>query len=178
MFTFILYSLYLLLIKSGADRRNINLFRINAQFQALPESTHQIQINLATSDGRVEVLKEFFSKYGSPLLPFTEQIVQDADTYGLDYRLLPAIAMQESNVCKKMPANSYNCWGFGIYGGKITRFSGFEEAITTVSKTLAKEYVNKGLSRPSDIMKKYTPGSNGSWAYSVSYFMDQIHSSL
>ena len=38
---------------------------------------------------------------------------------GFDYRLLPAIAMQESTLCRSIPVDSHNCWGWGIYGDKV-----------------------------------------------------------
>ena len=86
----------------------------------------------------------------------------------------PAIAMQESNLCKRSPENSFNCWGFGIYGQKVTRFSDYEEGIEAVTKTLALKYKADGLDTPQEIMRRYTPQSNGSWAESVEYFMDQL----
>lgn len=143
-------------------------------FAALPTNENVLQDIVNFKDARIEIVKQFFDKYKSPLTPFAENIVKDADTYGLDYRLLPAIAMQESNLCKKIILDSYNCWGFGIYGKKVTRFESYPEAIDTVTRTLVKNYVQGGLTTPEEIMKKYTPSNNGSWAYSVSYFMDQL----
>ena len=81
-------------------------------------------------------------------------------------------------LCKKIPKDSYNCWGFGIYGKKVTRFSGFEEAIDKVSKTLAQDYHAQGLEDPSEIMSKYTPSNSGVWAENVSYIMDRIQGSM
>jgi hypothetical protein len=97
-----------------------------------------------------------------------------ADKYSLDFRLIPSIAMQESNLCKKIPAESYNCWGFGIYGSKVTKFSNYPEAIETVTRTLALKYKEKGLVTPEEIMSMYTPSSNGSWAHGVNHFMQQL----
>ena len=123
-------------------------------------------------------VEDFFKRYNSPLLPYARIVVSDADKYGLDYRLIPAIAMQESTLCKKAPAGSYNCWGFGIYGRKVTKFSNYPEAIDTVTKTLALQYKNNGLETPEEIMAKYTPSSNGSWANSVNLFMNQLQINL
>jgi hypothetical protein len=79
--------------------------------------------------------------------------------------------MQESNLCKHIPEGSHNCWGFGIYGDKITRFDNYFDAIDAVTKTLATKYRDKGLTEPYEIMTMYTPSSNGSWAHGVSTFM-------
>jgi hypothetical protein len=126
---------------------------------------------LATSDARVANLKRFFRKYNSPLYDHANFVVEMADQNSLDYRLLPAIAMQESGLCSRIPDNSYNCWGWGIYGGKITRFKSYPDAIETISKGLKKNYIDRGMTTASQIMEVYTPSSNGSWAHGVNTFL-------
>jgi hypothetical protein len=134
--------------------------------------TYETQTNV--TDGRAANLKSFFRKYNSPLYDYADYIVKTSDKYQFDYRLLPAIAMQESGVCRVIPHNSYNCWGWGIYGNTITRFSSYEEAIDTVAAGLKKNYIDKGLITASAIMAKYTPSSNGSWAHGVNTFLKVI----
>jgi hypothetical protein len=146
----------------------------NIAFAALPSAENVLGDSIVSKDARIEIIRQFFSRYKSPLEPFSKNIVEAADKYSLDYRLLPAIAMQESNLCKKIIVNSYNCWGFGIYGGKVTKFEDYAEAIETVTKTLANNYVAGGLNTPEEIMKKYTPSNTGAWANSVNYFMDTL----
>lgn len=141
---------------------------------ALAESQNVLGDSVSPQDARVAVVSDFFKKYNSDLLPYAQNVVSSADKYGLDYRLIPAIAMQESNLCKKAPKNSYNCWGFGIYGKNVTKFSSYPEAIDTVTKTLVKQYKENGLETPEQIMAKYTPSNNGDWADSVNIFMDQL----
>ena len=143
-------------------------------FAALPTSENVLAEIINFKDARIEIVRQFFEKYKSPLVPFASNVVNDADKYGLDYRLIPAIAMQESNLCQKIIIDSYNCWGFGIYGKKITRFESYPQAIDTVTKTLAQNYIAGGLNTPWEIMKKYTPSNTGSWAYSVNYFMNLL----
>lgn len=143
-------------------------------FAALPSAENVFGDNIIFKDARVEIVRQFFQKYKSPLEPFASNVVEDADKYGLDFRLIPAIAMQESNLCRKIIADSYNCWGFGIYGKKVTRFESYPEAIDTVTRTLVKNYIAGGLTTAEEIMSKYTPSSNGSWANSVNYFMSQL----
>jgi len=143
-------------------------------FAALP-TMQSIEIGeITTTDSRVELVRQFFAKYQSPLEPYAQHIVAAADQYGLDFRLLPAIAMQESNLCNKAPEGSNNCWGWGIYGGKITKFESYAYAIDIVTKSLAKEYKNKGLETPEEIVQKYTPSDNGKWSFAVNHFMEQL----
>lgn len=143
-------------------------------FAALPSAENVLGDSIISKDARIEIVRQFFAKYKSPLEPFASNVVDAADKYGLDFRLIPSIAMQESNLCQKIITDSYNCWGFGIYGKKVTRFDSYPEAIETVTKTLANNYIAGGLNTPEEIMKKYTPSNNGSWANSVNYFMDQL----
>ncbi len=143
-------------------------------YSALPSSSTSFSSDIVLKEGRIEIVRQFLAKYKSPLEPHSEFIVQTADTYDMDFRLIPAIAMQESNLCKKIPIDSHNCWGFGIYGGKVTRFENYPQAIETVTKTLATKYRDRGLITPEQIMSMYTPSSNGSWARSVNHFMEKM----
>lgn len=150
----------------------------NISYAALPTSQNVLGDSISPQDARVAVVADFFRRYNSDLLPYAQNVVSSADKYNLDYRLIPAIAMQESNLCKKAPKDSYNCWGFGIYGKKVTKFSNYPEAIDAVTKTLATDYKENGLETPQQIMAKYTPSSNGSWADSVNLFMNQLQINL
>ncbi len=143
-------------------------------FAALPNNP-STQVQIKERNVRVEVVENFFQAYNSPLFPYAEHVVKTADKYGLDYRLVPAVAMQESNLCKKAPSGSHNCWGYGIYGGKILAFDNYEQAIETVTKGLFQNYKAVGLVTPQEIMTKYTPSNTGRWAFSVEYFMNQLN---
>jgi hypothetical protein len=138
------------------------------------KSKSEILSEFKTADIRVANLKYFFRKYDSVLYDQSEYIVTMADLYKLDYRLIPAIAMQESNLCKHIYEGSHNCWGWGIYGDKVTRFDSYNEAIETISRGIKKNYIDKGLTTPEAIMRKYTPPSDGSWAFGVNTFLKMI----
>jgi hypothetical protein len=168
---------YLLFLSYSSSSRNPQLSQNSGHgvaFAALPSAENVLADTIVAKDARIEMLRQFFAKYKSPLEPFASNVVEQADKYNLDFRLIPSIAMQESNLCQKIITDSYNCWGFGIYGKKVTRFSSYPEAIETVTRTLANNYVAGGLNTPEQIMKKYTPSSNGSWANGVNFFMDQL----
>lgn len=170
----IVYLLFLSYNSKSYDGLTSQDVNRGVAFAALPSAENVLGASIISKDARIEIVRQFFAKYKSPLEPYAQNIIEDADKYGLDYRLLPAIAMQESNLCQKIITDSYNCWGFGIYGKKVTRFESYPEAIDTVSKTLAINYIAGGLNTPEEIMKKYTPSNNGSWAYSVNYFMNLL----
>src|SRR3989344_4142564 len=165
IFLSLVFALFLSYSQTQAHRNQADNNRI--AYAALPTNQNVFDQEITSRDGRIGKLTEFFNRYGSPLKPEAEFVVAMADEYGLDYRLIPAIAMQESNLCKKIPHESFNCWGFGIYGGKVTRFENYKDAIEAVTKTLATKYKGKGLVTPNEIMSLWTPSSNGSWADGV-----------
>ena len=173
IFSIILYS-FLSFQKNPTAYYSYNISTTPVSYAALPTIDDLFTQEVLGKEARVEIIRQFFAKYHSPLEPYAKLIVDTADNYGLDHRLLPAIAMQESNLCLKAPADSYNCWGFGIYGGKVTRFSGFEEAIETVTKTLSLRYKDKGLVNPEEVVRLYTPSDDGKWVYAVNHFMDKL----
>lgn len=148
------------------------------QYKALPENNFINEIKITTSDARIAALEQFFERYNSPLKAYATNIVEEADKNELDYRLLPAIAMQESTLCKKIIKKSFNCWGFGIYGKKVTKFDSYEDAIRIISKTISEKYVKNGLKDPHEIVQKYTPSDNGKWTEVVNLVMDRIEDTL
>lgn len=125
-------------------------------------------------DIRIRVLRRFLSDYSSPLAEFSDVLVSTSDLWGLDYALIPAIAMQESGGCKKIPQDSYNCWGYGIYGSKTTRFESYPVAIAQIAKTIKEAYIKSGLTNATLVEDKWVPPSRGQWSYSVNYFIGKI----
>ncbi len=126
------------------------------------------------SDAREHIIQNYLNTYNSPLSSHSKFLVETADRYELDFRLLTAIAQQESNLCKIIPEGTYNCWGWGIHSRGTLGFESFNEGIEAVSKGLREEYLDKGLTTPNEIMTKYTPLSNGSWAEAVNTFMEDM----
>jgi hypothetical protein len=128
-------------------------------------------------DARAEIVANFLERHDSPLKPYDKYgriLVQIADEYGVDFRFVPAIAMQESNLCKKIPEGSYNCLGFGIHERGTLMFDSYEANFRRAAKELKANYVDQGLDTPEKIMRKYTPGSKGSWAESVNQWMAEM----
>lgn len=147
-------------------------------YQAQPASGDISQeVAIGKSDGRILIVSKFLKDHHSPLADYAKEFITEADRNHLDFRLMPAIAMQESRGGKILPPGSYNPFGYGIYGQKIMRFNSFEEAITKVALGLKNNYLDFGLKTPEQIMYKYTPSSpakGGPWAFGVSAFMEQL----
>ena len=143
-------------------------------YASLPTKFPSVSEEITSADARPEILRQYMESYGSPLAPFADLIVQTADKYSLDFRLITAIARQESNMCKLIPPGSYNCWGWGIHSKGTLGFESFSDGIEQVSSGLRTDYLNKGYSTIEEIMSKYTPLSNGSWALGVNSFMTEM----
>jgi len=143
-------------------------------YASLPSFLPTVSGYATVEDARAEIVRQYLGYYDSPLEPYASQIVKFSDIYGLDYRLTTAIAQQESNLCKKIPPESNNCWGWGIHSKGTLGFSSFEEGIEVVSEGIRGEYLDKGFTTIEEIMGKYTPSSNGSWAEGVSKFMGEM----
>lgn len=175
LFIFCVTLLLFVTHHSGAFFTSNNTYDHKVAFAALPTSQNVLGGSTTYSDARTEILRQFFAKYHSPLEPYAPNFVKKAKEYQLDFRLLPAIAMQESNLCLKSREKSYNCWGFGVHGGKYLYFDDFPHAIDTVSKALATRYRDQhGLVTPEEIQKLYNPTNTDSWSQSVEHFMDQL----
>lgn len=143
-------------------------------YASLPSSIPSVSGTIEAKDARSEIVKQYLTRYDSPLISLSDYIVQVSDKYELDYRLIPAIAQQESNLCKLIPPGSHNCWGWGIHSQGTLGFDSYQQAIDEVSRGLREEYLNKGYDTVDLIMSKYTPMSNGSWAFGVNKFMSEM----
>ncbi|MBI2442964.1 MAG: glucosaminidase domain-containing protein [Candidatus Levybacteria bacterium] len=144
-------------------------------FAALPPGGAKFDEEITPTQALEETLRQFFQRYDSPLIDHTVFIIETSEKYNLDPRLIPAIAMQETNLCNKSKEGSHNCWGYNVTGKNYKFFDNYEQAIETVTKTLAEHYRDKhGLVTPEEIEKMYTPSSEGSWAASVRFFMDRL----
>jgi len=143
-------------------------------YAALPAEIGSIASVVETEDARPVIIDQYLEKYRSPLAPYADFLFQMSEKYGLDYRLMVAIAQCESNLCKKAPPGSYNCWGFE---NGATQFLSWEQAIEQVAKTLKEDYIDQGLTTPEEIMTKYAPPSvekGGPWANCVKQFFQEL----
>lgn len=163
------------LISAEANSISLNSSGFFA-YAALPQTANNIKTTIATGDARPVVIDLYFERFSSPLAGYGELIITLSEKYNIDPYLFVAIAQQESNLGKKMPADDcHNAWGYGIHTKGRLCFNSWEEGIESVMKGLAEKYIEQGLTEPEDIMKIYTPRSNGSWAKGVRQFMQELH---
>ncbi len=133
-------------------------------------ASFRLEAQKPARDYRVDLLRNYLKQYKSPLADEAETFVSEADKYQLDYRLLPAMAGVESWFGTRLPANSYNAWGWGIYGTHMTYFTTWDDGIHTISKELRERYMDKwGDRNVYEIGRHYA--SDEKWAGKVMHFI-------
>ncbi|MBI2032632.1 MAG: glucosaminidase domain-containing protein [Candidatus Levybacteria bacterium] len=128
---------------------------------------------LETGDTREKILRDYLKQYDSPLAEFSGDFIRSADKYDLDWRLVASIAGLESGFGHHIPFNSYNAWGWGVYGDNVIRFSSWSEGIETISKGLRERYL-KDLSETDVFVIGPTYAASPTWAVRVASFMEGV----
>lgn len=86
-------------------------------------------------DNRAEKIDTYFEQHDLPMAGLGEKMVQEADLYGLDWKLIPALAMRESTggkfACQKVTFSPFG-WG----SCKIN-FDSYDHAIAVLAKNLS-----------------------------------------
>lgn len=137
-----------------------------------------MQTEIESEDGRLFLLKQFMKD--TPLYDYADLMIKLADEYNIDYRLLPAIAMCESNLGVRIPGQkSFNAWGIAVYTGQQNgaMFQNWTQAIEWVYNYIADKYVSNNIHELSDIGSIWAPPSvekGNSWANCVDTFMKRI----
>lgn len=143
-----------------------------AENSALPSAELKSNLSIREDDSRTKILRAFLQKYNSPLADSARNFIKNADFYNLDWRLVASISGVESTFGQFIPYNSYNGWGWGVYGNNVIYFSSWKEGIETISKGLKENYIDKGAANIYQIGRIYA--ESPTWAYKVNYFMEKI----
>lgn len=121
-----------------------------------------------TPDARkVENIRKYLAGRNAPLADYAQEFVEAADHYGIDYRIVAAISVIESNGGRHT-FKKYNAWGWGK-----SSFENWRDGIWSVSAGISR-YYSRGLTRPELIAPYYCPPNAVKWAQNVNYVMNQI----
>lgn len=142
-----------------------------ALFLLVAPSTETAQAQTAQSlDIRAVALSQFFQKFKCPSLNYQliPNYLEAADKYNIDYRLLPAISIQESSCGQHYPSDTNNLWG---WASARVRFESLQVGVDFVSQQLAngRYYAGKNLD---DKLKAYNP--NATYALKIKALMKEI----
>lgn len=179
VFLWFLFTPLLLLMTGVVVHNEHQKTNLQSAFPPIAASQIDIKNNLEgqvvstrINDMRPYIVNNFLKK--TELAPYANFMVETADKYDIDFRLIPAIAMKESGGGNAAPDGSFNAWGFE--NGK-TQFTSWESAIDRVGKTLRDRYVSKGLTTPDQIMPVYAPPAvlnGGGWAKDINFFFSKM----
>jgi len=135
-----------------------------------------VQTVVESDDARPVIVAEFLKRHSSPMEPYEyygQRLVEIADEYNLDFRLLPAIAMRESNLCKNTHSNApHNCLGFGIHSEGTLDFDSYEAGFERAAKEIRAYYVDEGRITTEMVGQKYA--TSETWADGVNQFMAEM----
>lgn len=123
----------------------------------------------AKKDDREKRLRNFLSANRSPLTAYSKELIKIADKYGLDWRLLPAIAGVESNFGLYIPFGSYNPYGWN--NGNFY-FKNWTESTEYVASQIREKWGHFGTITPHKIGPFYAASPN--WSYKVSKYMTAV----
>ena len=153
----------------------------DTNFQLAAAGTSQVVMaSVLPGDARVLLIQSFLEKNHSPMAPFADTIVAEADRFGIDFRLVPAIAMCESNAGKHMPKkDEYNAFGIAVYSGQLKgkAFDSWPHAIAWVSQYIKQHYYDRGFTDLYEIGAIWAPPSverGYSWSNCVESFQNSI----
>jgi hypothetical protein len=178
-FALFLFSLYyfinLATLNSPVQKIKVDKYNV---FTASPLDIESTTTYLHGVDARAKKIDGVFKTYGCPMYGTGEYIVEQADKNGIPYWLVAAVAFQESLCGKYTPekggVESYNSWGWGVYGTNAKFFKSYEHGIKVVSEYFSNRFYKRGIKETCEIMRVYTPPSNGSWCKGVNYFGEKI----
>jgi len=179
----LLLNLSVLSVMSHWEKPSLPLSALppnESSFAASSGTPEVLSATVIAGDSRTLLLENFLKNNSSPMTDYANLIVEEADKYNFDFRLLPAIAMCESNLGKHVPLKAgFNPFGIAVYTGSLKgkNFDSWDHAITWVSQYISDTFYSQGITRLTDIEKTWAPPAveNGdSWANCVQYFEDSI----
>lgn len=121
---------------------------------------------------KVEAVRGYYEQNGCPLKEYAETFIEVAEKNGLDWRLLPAIAMQESS-CGKYQKD-FNPFGYGYRS-----FDSFTDAIVFVGSAIAGNDPRESAFHNTDgdttaILWRYNGTVNPNYPAKVMWIMGEI----
>lgn len=142
--------------------------------EGLVLASQEVLTAVRAEDARPVLVERFLHENSSPMSGMGKTFVTAADKYELDWRLLPAIAFQESTLGKHIIFGSYNAFGWGVIDNTTIgmSFNSWEDSIFTVAKGLREDYLNKGYTTPETININYAADKD--WNKKVRFAMEEI----
>lgn len=147
-------------------------------FSSKPLTLGEMSSEFISQDSRAVALDQVFEKFNCPFTGLGKVFVEEADKNNIPYWLVPAVSFQESSCGKRTPKKdgeeTYNAYGWGVWKDHVKDFDNWAHGIKVVSEYMGETFYSKGVTDPCEIMKIYTPPSNGGWCDGVKYYQNLI----
>lgn len=173
----LIVSVFIYIVALGTIQFARQLFSMTAYAPTIARAeTKELAPPIVTD--RAIKLEKYLIERNSPLAPFAEVIVSEADKNDIPYTLVAAISGKESSFGKAIKPNSHNAWGVMAWDNAGTRyirsFGTWTEGIEFVSNLLGENYranMYKG------IQQKYCPSyeCSSTWVENVTSFSEEIN---
>lgn len=152
----------------GSDSNSQSVFSENVD--------SNVSSHLDVDDPRIYAAQQFLKSYDSPMAPYAEIFIRQADKNKIDWRLLIAISGVESAFGTIIRYQSYNAWGWrGGANGNFNNFKSWPHAITQVSAGMGRGYQTNN---PFEIEPYYCPPCGQTpghpWANGVAGYMNAL----
>lgn len=143
----------------------------NSEIGELKKSNASLESDVFTLFEENQSLKQGLGSMDNAAI---EDIFRAAcNLYGVDYKLALAIAKLETgNFTSDVYINKHNVGGL-TNGGEYKTFSSVTEGVFEMVRNLKVNYINKGLTTPSEINPKYCP-TDSNWASKVTQIMESL----
>jgi hypothetical protein len=130
-------------------------------------------------DPRILAMSEFLNDYNSPMQPYAEIFITEADKYGLDWRIIASISGVESAFGNIIPDRTYNGWGWRGINKNEDGWSVFDSWVESISHITERVALGYGIDiTPFSIEATYCPpcGRNPAhaWANGVNRYMNEL----
>ncbi len=123
--------------------------------------------NRPPEESAVLALQKFLNSYRSPMAPHAAEILTASARYGVDHRLVVAIAGVESTFGRH--CRGFNAWG---WNNGSTRWISWPASIDSYTKAFARGYPDRANIKR--FARRYNPNTPTAWASKVTYFITAI----
>ena len=134
-------------------------------------------VSARTNRTLARTIDRYLDARGSPLAGQGQKLVSYGQRYGVDPRLVVAIAGAETSFGTDPNAGDdpdhFNLWGYGPH----IQFRSWDHAFRTIMPDIRKHYLDKGLTTPLTIGKTWVGVGGGDidqWAQTVQGISDQL----
>ncbi len=146
------------------------IFEVSSEIQAIYNSKRS-EILKKEFDAKVVKVEAVLKKYNSPFQGLGHIIVEQADACNGDWKIILAIAGNESGF-GKLPVKLYN--PFGYLDG--VQYSSWEDALTSISCKISQRFIEPCNKSLTCIVKTYAGDVDDRqrWVYNINWFINSF----